>query len=182
MTFFGGAASLSFGRFEMTPAILAFIAYSCFIAAMVMTGVTASRDAYPKLSRAHHIFSLLFACASFFLPAAFSSWLFAVFFLYSIHHLFFMFLFGIARRSFSLNLLVTMFVKDVAMSPRELAEAYADGRGLRSLADSRVNALLREGLIRINADRVGLTRKGALIVRIRNFLLVMFGLKDVQNG
>lgn len=164
---------------DIRPALISFAAYAIFIFGMVRVGITAAVDSYPRLNRAHHVFVLFMAALSFAFPFANTSRLFAVFFLYAFHRLYFLFFFGIARRSFSLNLMVTMAQRGSPIGAQELAAAYADGRGLASLAQSRMTALCREGLLGVDdSGSVLLTRKGRLMVLIRNFLLRAYNLKE----
>jgi hypothetical protein len=189
--------------------------FVCFVAFSLATKLFSRDRAYAQLSKAHLFFLPLYFLLAKFSGNHFQSGspsdsdiLWGSVFYFTLQYPIFSMVYGILHRSFSLNICVAL-AKASKTAPatnsagpasetskpvtfNQLDSLYADGKGLNLLYQTRLESMIRNGLISkidndaekaaIDGTFLKCTNKGRLFVQLRNLVLKIWNLKPIVGA
>lgn len=92
--------------------------------------------------------------------------------------LFYLEVWGLMTRGYSLGILLTLFKAQMPMTEQEIFARYRDGDGLNWIMQHRLGGLSAGGAVRRDGDRLALSPLGVCIARVYGTCIAVLGLRQ----
>jgi hypothetical protein len=163
------------------PFTAALVTFLIFIGLSLILKTTSTKAASQNLCKLHFILTPLYFFIAWWIQSEINSdLLVGLFFYFGFHYLGFLFFFGILRRSFSVNLCISILESGNKSSSEELKKNYAGGKGISFVKQTRIQAMLRNHLIEEKNGKFTCTRKGKLLLFLKETVLSFWGLTYIN--
>ncbi|MBM9589048.1 hypothetical protein JWG41_01215 [Leptospira sp. 201903075] len=165
---------------------LAVLTYILFISVSVLVRVGRSQSPMASFNSLHLKFSIVYLILSVivsFYKGHFDEILlikiligYITFFL--VHYSIFLNFFALAQRSISSAILKLLY-QNQNLSINDLDKIYASGKGFVHIQNSRLSDLQNLGWVVSEKENVKISSKGVLVLNFVNFILKLWGLKQI---
>lgn len=171
---------------EFLTFFISLIVYFLFLLVSVLLRIGNNSSPMGSFNKLHLKFSLVYLLSStsflfyfdYGLIETLTKVILGLICFFLLHYSIFLNFFALSQRSISSAILKLLFEK-YAKNYAELNSLYAGGQGFVYIQNSRLADLERVGWIRNEAGYIFISPSGKLTIKLVNFILLLFGLKQI---